>query len=118
MPYYDFKCHSCGKVSAQFRKINDRDSPPYCCGFRAVRQISAPSIRPEIPAYVSPASGKVINSRAQQREDLLRENCTINEPGLKRDIERRSAELKERDLVKIDASVDRMTAEMSASNLI
>lgn len=118
MPYYDFCCNTCGETSPHFRKVEQRNVPQYCCGAEAVRVISAPALRVEISSYVSPASGRVINSRVQQRDDLAREDCVLNEPGFKSDIARHAAVLKERNLVKIDASVDKMAAAMHSSNLI
>lgn len=70
------------------------------------RCISAPYITPEIQPYVSPGSGRVISSRAQQEYDLKATNSIINEPGLKRDIERRHAEVKEETFKPIADGID------------
>ncbi len=43
-------------------------------------EISAPMIVSDIPAYVSPASGKLIDGKAERREDLKRTGCVPWEP--------------------------------------
>jgi hypothetical protein len=75
-------------------------------------------VQVDIPAYVSPASGKWINSRAERREDLRREGCIENEPGLKEHISQVAADKREALAKTLDVTVDRTVAEMHASGLI
>ena len=81
MPFYDFRCNVCGNTLPVFRKVDQRNIEEYHCAEAMTRVISAPSLRPEIAPYVSPASGKLISSRVQRNEDLKREGCIENEPG-------------------------------------
>lgn len=53
-----------------------------------VRTIVAPVVVTDIPAYISPATGRVINSRTSMRDDLERSGHIMNEPGLKQDVAR------------------------------
>lgn len=82
------------------------------------RIITAPMVQVDIPAYVSPASGQWINSRAQRREDLRREGCIENEPGLKEHIAQVASDKREALAKTLDATVDRTVSEMHASGLI
>lgn len=91
MPYYDYRCLVCRKLEPHYQKIADRDLPQSHCGLDMRREISAPALLPDIASYISPASGKRIDSRAQRREDMLREGCIPNEPGLKEHIAQRAA---------------------------
>lgn len=118
MPFYDFRCPSCGHKEAHFRKIEQRDILPYHCAETMERVISAPAIRPDIQAYVSPASGKVVNSREQRREDLKREGCIENEPGLKEYIKSRALSEQEKIMAPVSATIDQTVSEMHAAGLI
>lgn len=74
MPLYDYICRECGEVREVF--AHHTDAPPECHG-PMTRMLSAPSLSPDIAnwdAYVSPASGKLITSKAQRREDMARTN--------------------------------------------
>ena len=42
--------------------------------------LSMPRIRSDIEAYVSPVTGKMIEGRAAQREDLKRAGCRLQDP--------------------------------------
>jgi hypothetical protein len=101
-----------------FRKIDQRDIPEYHCSEAMTRIISAPAVQVDIPAYISPASGKWINSRAQRREDLRREGCIENEPGLKEHIAACAASEREKSFQVIDKHIDQTVSEMHAANLI
>ena len=118
MPYYDYKCGQCGTLEAQYRKIEDRDAAPIHCRAPMTRIISAPAIQVDIPAYVSPASGKVINSRAQRKEDLLREGCVENEPGLKEHIAATSLYEQEKAFRPVSAAIDKEVTAMVASGVL
>lgn len=107
MPLYQLRCKTCDARSQIWRKVDARNNIPACdCGSECERIISAPYIAPEIQPYVSPGSGKVINSRAQQDYDLRATNSIINEPGLKADIERRKTEVDAATFAPIATAVD------------
>lgn len=45
MPIYDFLCASCGRTSAEFRSVNERDTSPECkCGTPMTRQRAKPRV--------------------------------------------------------------------------
>jgi hypothetical protein len=79
MPIYAMKCTGCGHCEDIYRSIATmNDSLPTCCGATMRRQICAPAVVADIPAYqavgVDKASGKMpmIEGRAQHREYLRR----------------------------------------------
>lgn len=58
-------------------------------------------------SYVSPASGKVISSYRQRREDMLKTGCVDYEPSLKKECDQR-IKCEERQLDKaVDETVER-----------
>lgn len=118
MPYYEFLCEACGAREDHFRKIEQRTIPVYHCAREMIRLISKPSVVPEIAAYVSPASGRMISSRAQRRDDLAREGCILMEPGLKEHIASRRAAAHEATFKPIDQSIDKTVSDLHASGLV
>ena len=118
MPFYDFKCNVCGDTMPHFRKVEQRNIEEYHCSAAMTRVISAPSILPDIPSYVSPASGKMINSRAQRREDLQREGCIAYEPGLKEHIAKRAESEREKSLIPINKTIDQTVSALHAAGHI
>lgn len=118
MPFYDFKCKICDENQPTYRKIADRDDMQAHCGTPMQRQISAPALRLEISEYVSPASGKLISSRSQRREDLLREGCIANEPGLKEQIARNAEAQRERAFAPLSNLIDQTVSNLHASGHI
>jgi hypothetical protein len=118
MPFYDYQCILCTNKVPHYRKIADRDDFPSHCDTPMRRVISAPMLQVDIQAYVSPASGKWIDSRAARREDLKREGCIADEPGLREHIAGIQASEKEKIAKTLDATVDRTVSEMHASGLI
>lgn len=118
MPFYDFCCPSCSHTEAHFRKIEQRNIAPYHCAAEMQRVITAPAIRPDISAYISPASGQWVNSRAQRREDLLREGCIENEPGLKAHIAARAASEQEKVMQTVSSTIDQTISELHAAGHI
>lgn len=75
MPMYEAQCLICGNEQDYHRTVANYLDTPECCGQKMQKMISAPSFIVDIPAYVSPVSGKLINSRQQRKEDLKRTNC-------------------------------------------
>jgi putative FmdB family regulatory protein len=82
MPLYDYRCPNCECRFELFRSIADSDLPETCCcGAVAERQISAPRVRGDIPAYDCPVTGKRIEGRKAHRENLARTGSRVFEPG-------------------------------------
>ncbi len=106
MPLYDLKC-DCGKTRSTYRKIAARDDLPLCsCGGKFQRVISAPMLQASFTEYRSPATGRLITSRAAERDETRRTNMLIKEPGLDRDIAKRKVEAIEESFKPLDDSVD------------
>lgn len=118
MPFYDFRCNVCGNTLPVFRKVDQRNIEEYHCAEAMTRVISAPSIRPEITPYVSPASGKLISSRVQRNEDLKREGCIENEPGLRQYLEKRKVELADKAFAPIAHHIDQTASALHAAGHI
>ena len=73
MPIYEAYCSKCHEVAEYVSTVANCRITPTCCGESMQKVIlSAPSAIVDIPAYVSPVSGKLINSRTQRNEDLKR----------------------------------------------
>lgn len=108
MPLYQIHCEVCGDQDQIWRKVASRDEnlPTCLCGGPYTRRISAPYIAPDIQPYISPGSGRVINSRAQQEYDLKATNSIINEPGLKADIARNKEYASEKAFAPLETAVD------------
>jgi hypothetical protein len=77
--------------------------------------LDAPFVRPEIPAYVSPASGKVISSRHQRKEDLARTGHMEWEPGMRPHIEKNRQAAIQKDVDKVCAGVDTLVRDLHTS---
>lgn len=79
MPTYESACLTCGKYHTYIRKVADCMDTPECCGAKTDKRIlSAPMARPDMQpwdAYESPATGKMITSYAQRREDMKVSGC-------------------------------------------
>lgn len=120
MPLYRLKCPNCPKTSEIFRKMSDRDSLPLCeCGSETYRALGAPAvIGTSFSPYRSPASGKVIESRQAQSEDLKRTGMILSEPGLDRDVKRWGEERKEKSFQPIAAGVDAVVSQLVNSQII
>ena len=70
---YESVCMECGKYFEYIKPAAQCKESPFCCGFQTRKVIlSAPMGIVDIPAYESPASGKMITSRAERREDFKR----------------------------------------------
>jgi hypothetical protein len=93
MPVYEAVCLKCGKYHEYIRPVSEYLDTPECCGAKTdKRLLSAPMMRADIQpwdAYQSPATGKLITSYAQRREDMKASGC--------RDWEGRESEQKNAD---------------------
>ena len=118
MPYYEFLCTKCNRIEPHYHKIDERDAVHPHCDQPMQRIISKPFIRPEIQPFVSPASGKVINSRAQRRDDMARTGSIDNEPGMREHIEQVRQSHVEKNIRACEASIDQTVSELHASGHI
>lgn len=73
MPVYQAECGKCGREEDYFASVDERNKlVPECCGQTMNRIISAAFVQDDIPAYVSPTTGRVIGSRTARRDDMRR----------------------------------------------
>jgi hypothetical protein len=73
MPTYQSRCLQCGADHEYYQSIANCMTTPECCGASTQKVIlTAPTGIMDIPAYVSPVTGHLIDSRAKRREDLAR----------------------------------------------
>lgn len=108
MPVYESACLKCGVYHEYIRPVAKCYDTPECCGVKTDKRLfSAPMMRADIQpwdAYQSPATGKLISSYAQRREDMKASGC--------RDWEGRASEQKNADRQKqyaeaeLDAKLD------------
>lgn len=76
MPMYESRCNKCGVIHEYYQNANNCKETPICCGEKTEKVIlTAPYGIVDIPAYVSPTTGKWINSRKQRTEDLKESGC-------------------------------------------
>lgn len=116
MPLYATLCSSCAQPGTVFRRVADRDNLPLCsCGGRVDRIITAPYISPDIEPYVSPASGRVISSREQRKDEMERLGFRTYEPGVERDIENNRKRAQEKALEPIHKSVDDLVTSLNVA---
>lgn len=97
MPLYEYKCSHNHSFTAFKALANYRD-PVLCDACRdtldidnlGIKQLSAPlSIRGDnFEPFISPASGKLISSHAERREDFKRTGTREYDPEMKKDAER------------------------------
>jgi putative FmdB family regulatory protein len=82
VPTYDYECTLCQKTGEFFASMSESNAPPNCeCGAPSKRVIlSAPMGYVHFPAaggqgYVSPTSGKFIDTKRARIDDLKRSGC-------------------------------------------
>lgn len=116
MPLYTTLCSECAKRQHIFRRIADRDSLPDCeCGGYLSRIIEAPTVRGDLEPYVSPASGKLINSYSARRDDMKRGGYIDFEPGLYQHAERKRKENLEKAIQPALNAVDDLVTAMNVT---
>lgn len=106
MPLYVYQCAACGKKEDHFRTIADRNRNPLHCDQPMPRVLTAPLVAPDLPAYLSPVTGKLVDGRRARREDLKRTGCRPYEDGERQEAIRRRASAEAALDAKIDASVE------------
>jgi putative FmdB family regulatory protein len=108
MPLYSILCKTCLSRDAVFRKVDERDNldPCVACGGSVERIIDSPSIQTSFDAYYSPKTGKYIESRNAQREDLKVSGAFLYEKGVEKDVERNRIATRERAFEPIAKAVD------------
>jgi len=79
MPIYAMKCPKCGHALDIYRRVAEMDNDlPECCGITMERQICAPFVQADTPAYQAVAVDSktgtmpVIEGRVAHREFLKR----------------------------------------------
>lgn len=72
-------------------------------------------VAPDIPSYVSPATGEVVGSRSARREDLRKSGYIEWEPGMREAIERKRKERYDEALQVVDRRVDEVVRDFAAS---
>ena len=117
MPIYQSVCLKCGSEHEYIRTVSNCMDTPTCCGSATDKRIlSAPMGIVDIPAYVSPVSGRWVNSRAQRKEDLKRADCRPWE-GLeqeKKEAARRQAYIEEKQDKVLTAAIEQTFYQMPA----
>lgn len=76
--------------------------------------ISAPAVRGEIQPYFSPVDGKLIDSRAKRREDLIANGAREWDSGMKEEQIRRMAQEESRLEASVEATIDASIAALPA----
>lgn len=101
---YLYECAKCGRREEDFRPVEQRHDGPRCCRRPMFIVICPAQVQVDFPAYVSPASGRRITTRAERRADLKATNSRPWE-GLeveKKEAARRKAEAE----AKLDRKVE------------
>ena len=79
MPTYEAVCLKCGKYHEYIRTMRNSDDSPECCGVKTDKRIlSAPLAQFDVQpweSFESPATGKIITSKAERREDMKASGC-------------------------------------------
>lgn len=114
MPLYSLKCEN-GHKFDRFIKLADLDQVQWCeCEAIAHRQVTAPFVQSDLPAYISPITGEPVEGRKARREDLVRHGCVEFEPGMREqnDYRRRQADDKLESAVEetIESEISKMPA--------
>lgn len=120
MPIYQIRCSACCHEDQIFRTVAERNNLPACrqCDAVVDRVITKPFISTDITPYVSPATGKVINSRTQMRYDLEASGSIMNEPGLKQDVARNKEYQAEKTFAPLSKAIDEKVRQLVNSNQI
>lgn len=80
---YDYKCSKCGGRESRLLPLALYNSEQRCwkCGEALEKQVAAPRVLGDYPAYNCPITGELIEGRKAHRENLARHGCRVLEPG-------------------------------------
>jgi putative FmdB family regulatory protein len=113
MPVYEYHCPACDKRFDAFKKLEKyKEEQQHTCGTVATKVVSAPMVAVDYPAYVSPASGKLVTGKKEHLEDLARTGCRLFEPGEQKDFAKRQQASEKALDTFVDNSVDKVFAEI------
>jgi hypothetical protein len=119
MPSYESVCLKCGKYHTYVARMSNCHDTPECCGVKTDKRILTPpmGIMDYQPweAYESPASGKLITSKAERARDF-KETSTRPWEGIeteKQEAERQKAYIAEKEDAVLDATVRQAWANLS-----
>ena len=121
MPIYEAVCLKCGKYHEYIRKTSNSGETPLCCGSATSKRIlSAPMAQFDIQhwdAYESPATGKLITSKAERRADMKVSGCRDWEgmESEKKEAAKRKAKEEEETDRQIDHAVRQAWSNLSPS---
>lgn len=82
MPTYDFQCPKCQSVTEVLCKVSELDSSsPMCCNVKSKHVILSPTMfsmaflgSSRNEGYISPLSGKWIDSQRARKQEMLDHN--------------------------------------------
>lgn len=116
MPFYEFKCPQNHRHDV-YLKIDNRDTPQTCpdCAQPLARQIAAAALARPFTPYISPVTGKPVESPSARRDDLRRSGSIEWEPGIKQDLPRIRKDNFEKAMAPIEATIDKTVATLHAS---
>lgn len=108
MPIYEALCLTCGKYHEYICHSSKCYDTPICCGVATDKRILTPPLTTfdiaPWDAYVSPATGKMVTSKAERREDMKASGCRDWE-GMESE-KRMAARAKQYDEEKVDKKLD------------
>lgn len=119
MPLYAIKCPACAREGEVFRSLAAYNDLPTCvCGAAMERKVSAPMLSVAFEPYISPASGNLISSRNEQREDLTRTGHFLQEPGVEKDVARNRERVMEKAFEPVAAAIDQKVTQLVSQGQI
>lgn len=78
---YEYQC-DCGTKFERVLPLARYAEPQICeCGARATKVFSSLRVMGDLPAYISPVTGREIRGRREREEDLKRSGCRPYEEG-------------------------------------
>jgi len=113
VPLYEYLCREHGRFEgwATMDKRHDLQKCPKCPSFSRF-VVSAPRVFCDYPAYISPATGELVEGRRARQNDLAKSGCRPYEPGEMKDAQN-AQKLQDAQLdAKIDEAVERTAVEL------
>lgn len=118
MPTYIFECEQ-GHRFEKVLPVSQYNDPQTCeCGSTAQRKTVPTMLSPDIAnwdSYVSPATGDLITSKKQRKEDMKRSGCVDYEPSLRDEFKRKERENELKLDKQLDQTVDSIFESMPSS---